>query len=86
MSGISDMGMIEVGPTRTYTLAEFCTEQSERIQKLDNKLLEFRNLLRETVYDACRYHGYLTTGFDILRFVEALSLMLGSVLMSTQLS
>ena len=53
------MGMIEVGPTRTYTLAEFCNEQSERIQKLDNKLLEFRNLLRETVYDACRYnHTY----------------------------
>lgn len=54
LSGISDMGMIEVGPTRTYTLAEFCQEQEERIQKLDTKLLEFRNLLRETVYDACR--------------------------------
>ena len=25
-----------------------------RIQKLDTKLLEFRNLIRETVYDACR--------------------------------
>ena len=54
LSGISDMGMIEVGPTRTYTLAEFCNEQFERIQKLDSKLLDFRNLLRETVYDACR--------------------------------
>ena len=55
LSGISDMGMIEVGPARTYTLAEFCNEQFERIQKLDSKLLDFRNLLRETIYDACRY-------------------------------
>ena len=54
LSGISDMGMIEVGPQRTYTLSEFCKEQFERIQRLDNKLLDFRNLLRETVYDACR--------------------------------
>ena len=54
LSGISDMGMIEVGSTRTYSLSEFCNEQFERIQKLDNKLLDFRNLLRETVYDACR--------------------------------
>ena len=78
LSGISDMGMIEVGPTRTYTLTEFCQEQEDRckktnschlnssivikkrnmfchrIQKLDTKLLEFRNLIRETVYDACR--------------------------------
>ena len=30
LSGISDMGMIEVGPTRTYTLTEFCQEQEER--------------------------------------------------------
>ena len=55
LSGISDMGMIEVGPSRTYSLAEFCSDQFERIQKLDSKLLDFRNLLRETVYDACRY-------------------------------
>lgn len=54
LSGISDMGMIEVGPSRTYSLAEFCSDQFERIQKLDTKLLDFRNLLRETVYDACR--------------------------------
>ena len=55
LSGISDMGMIEVGPSRTYSLAEFCSDQFERIQKLDSKLLDFRNLLRETVYDACRF-------------------------------
>ena len=48
------MGMIEVGPSRTYSLAEFCSDQFERIQKLDSKLLDFRNLLRATVYDACR--------------------------------
>ena len=54
LSGISDMGMIEVGPSRTYSLSEFCSDQFERIQKLDSKLLDFRNLLRETVYDACR--------------------------------
>ena len=30
-----------------------------RIQKLDTKLLEFRNLIRETVYDACRSNGNL---------------------------
>ena len=54
LSGISDMGMIEVGPSRTYSLAEFCSDQFERIQKLDSKLLDFRNLLRATVYDACR--------------------------------
>ena len=83
LSGISDMGMIEVGPTRTYTLTEFCQEQEERckndqrceivfllkekkdddsifrIQKLDTKLLEFRNLIRETVYDACRFNTKL---------------------------
>ena len=48
------MGMIEVGPSRTYSLAEFCSDQFERIQKLDSTLLDFRNLLRATVYDACR--------------------------------
>ena len=31
LSGISDMGMIEVGPTRTYTLTEFCQEQEDRL-------------------------------------------------------
>ena len=30
-----------------------------RIQKLDTKLLEFRNLIRETVYDACRFNTKL---------------------------
>ena len=33
LSGISDMGMIEVGPTRTYTLTEFCQEQEDRCKK-----------------------------------------------------
>ena len=33
LSGISDMGMIEVGPTRTYTLTEFCQEQEDRYKK-----------------------------------------------------
>ena len=88
LSGISDMGMIEVGPTRTYTLTEFCQEQEERckndqlyeivyfskekkeddsifrIQKLDTKLLEFRNLIRETVYDACRFNRNLSFIYD----------------------
>ena len=30
LSGISDMGMIEVGAARTYTLTEFCQEQEDR--------------------------------------------------------
>ena len=34
LSGISDMGMIEVGPTRTYTLTEFCQEQEDRWKSL----------------------------------------------------
>ena len=34
LSGISDMGMIEVGPTRTYTLTEFCQEQEDRCKPL----------------------------------------------------
>ena len=63
------MGMIEVGPSRTYSLAEFCSDQFERIQKLDSKLLDFRNLLRETVYDACRCEfSFFTSQKFILLF------------------
>lgn len=35
-----------------------------RIQKLDTKLLEFRNLIRETVYDACRFNTNLYFFYD----------------------
>lgn len=65
------MGMIEVGPSRTYTLAEFCNEQSDRIQKLDSKLLDFRNLLRETVYDACR-STFSEAGFNADEYASEL--------------
>lgn len=87
LSGISDMGMIEVGPTRTYSLAEFCSEQFDRIKKLDNKLLDFRNLLRETVYDACRFVKSVLKSKLIVHFIKILgahSLRLGSMLMIMQ--
>ena len=48
------MGMIVVGPSKTYSLEEFCKEQSDRIKSLDSKLVDFRNLLRDTVFTACK--------------------------------
>ena len=63
--------MIEVGPSRTYTLAEFCTVQSDRIQKLDTKLLEFRNLLRDIVFTACR-NTFSEAGFSAEEYSQEL--------------
>jgi hypothetical protein len=48
------MLMLMVVPLRTYTLPEFCREQTDRIQTLDVRLLDFRNLLRSKVFEACK--------------------------------
>jgi hypothetical protein len=48
------MLMLMVVPFRTYTLPEFCREQTDRIQTLDVRLLDFRNLLRSKVFEACK--------------------------------